>query len=275
MTYTDCAASGSYQECPLGDLDCCFVEIRTKHRDLQQLCTGCKERNACRNNQNQNYAVKGKKNHLWDQCREDFRQQAYNLRQGHQQSVCRQCFDTCTPTEYKGRYCFGGGIADHDSNTSTPPIGILFKIPFALHADKYPGSTWNTAMANREVYGIPTHLRVTSGLDSTTSAAITSFDSKARNIYFGHTDPVPSTPDPNRNGKVNPETNNDNNRDLDDMTYWGLEGASQAWWESDLKKYQVKWHEQSVVGCQEDVAPHHDFINCAAPYPATILDAPP
>ena len=28
MTYATCASSGGYEDCPLGDEDCCFVEIR-------------------------------------------------------------------------------------------------------------------------------------------------------------------------------------------------------------------------------------------------------
>ena len=44
------------------------------------------------------------------------------------------------------------------------------------------------------------------------------------NLYF----------DNNGNGKTY-DGDSDNNRELDEMTYWSLEGADKAWWRSDLK----------------------------------------
>ena len=57
MTYAACATEGVFEECTLGDKDCCFVEIRTKYMEVQQLCTGCKSESACKNNQAQNFAT--------------------------------------------------------------------------------------------------------------------------------------------------------------------------------------------------------------------------
>lgn len=55
MTYADCSALGDIEACEKGDKDCCFVEIREQAQQLQQLCTGCKSRNACENLRDENF----------------------------------------------------------------------------------------------------------------------------------------------------------------------------------------------------------------------------
>ena len=49
MTYDKCSSEGTLEVCEKGDKDCCFVEIRETAQSLQQLCTGCKSKNACKN----------------------------------------------------------------------------------------------------------------------------------------------------------------------------------------------------------------------------------
>jgi len=50
------------------------------------------------------------------------RMQLRRMRNGAQQSVCRQCFNTCDPGTFDNRYCFGS----IESN-----VGISFTIPYS------------------------------------------------------------------------------------------------------------------------------------------------
>merc|ERR1712046_242661 len=100
MTYSQCASAGSYQLCPLGDKDCCFVEIREE-------------------NQAENFnpvALPDGEN--VDQCRPDYRQQRMGKRENNQ-SVCRQCFQACDPSAASGN-CFGGIVANTGVSITFP-----------------------------------------------------------------------------------------------------------------------------------------------------------
>merc|ERR1712176_859006 len=96
---------GELQTCPKGDKDCCFVEVRETRQKLQQLCTGCKDKNACVNLRDENFVGKPK----WmNQCKPDYRLQ-YAGKYAGNQSVCRQCFSTCdVDTDDNKKMCFGG-----------------------------------------------------------------------------------------------------------------------------------------------------------------------
>lgn len=221
MTYATCASSGGYEDCPLGDQDCCFVEIREEYQALQQLCTGCKDKRACEDNKAENFNPTNAGAALENgndvhQCRPDYRQQRIGKRENNQ-SVCRQCFKTC---EAEGTYCFGSIV-----NTSTLP-----NINFKLNTDKasYPWGSARTA-ADFTGFGIPTYLMA----DATTSATITTAitnKSALLNVYFANT----------VDGKATTSTGLlvDSAEDPEEMLYWGLQGADKQWWESDLKAKQ-------------------------------------
>ena len=78
MNYADCASMGKYEACGLGEHDCCFVEIREMYGDLKQLCTGCKQANACENLRKENFQyqdfVELDPGMAWieDQCRPEY-----------------------------------------------------------------------------------------------------------------------------------------------------------------------------------------------------------
>jgi hypothetical protein len=219
MTYTGCASQGHFEVCELGDVDCCFVEIREKYQGLQQLCTGCKDATACEDNQEQNFMGVSRQYH---QCRPDYRLQ-HQARGRGQQSVCRQCFNKCnTSTGLDFSMCFGS----IENQSSTPNVMLT------LHSDEanYP---WSGAYVGGDftAFGIPTGGRLDSGTlsDATAINEITTFGTspETRNIYFRNA----------ADGKVD-LSNGVSGREQTEMTYWGLHGASQAWWSSNLKGIQ-------------------------------------
>lgn len=219
MSYATCASAGAYQNCPLGDQDCCFVEIREEYQQLQQLCTGCKDAQACMDNKAENFNPTAHTDgeHV-DQCRPDYRQQRIGKRENNQ-SVCRQCFKTCDSAVDNGANCFGS------INGNTPQ-----NIAFKLNTNKanYP---WTSALTAADFvgFGIPTLFRADkdAGLSNTINAEIAAFNAATLNLYFAS----------NTDGKVDP-SNNDGTADAAEMIYWGLHGASKTWWSSDLKAKQ-------------------------------------
>ena len=229
MTYTKCASTGTFETCTLGDQDCCFVEVRSKYMKLQQLCTGCKNERACMNNMNQNFSIRDDTTirPLTDQCRPSFYLQMRRMRWGSQQSVCRQCFKTCNPTQFDGRYCFGGGLAGG--------TGKSFTLPFATSAANYPAAAIG-GLTDTLVLGIPSGLMLSNSVDAVAVAAVTDFT--VHNLYF----------DNNGNGKTY-DGDSDNNRELDEMTYWSLEGADKAWWRSDLKATGAAYEVYTASSC--------------------------
>lgn len=126
MSFYDCAANGQFEECRLGDKDCCFIEIRATDQRLQQLCTGCKDFTACKDNMAENFNGRHDND---EQCRPEFVQQRYKGRHSGTQSVCRQCFKTCNPTYFNGAFCFGGingGTIGQNGETHM----FAFSVPF-------------------------------------------------------------------------------------------------------------------------------------------------
>lgn len=213
MTYANCASGGEMEECHDGDEDCCFVEVRETQGSLQQLCTGCKDRTACEDMKGDNFV-----GHYTNyQCRSDYRYQRAG-RGRIQQSVCRQCFQTCDPSADSSK-CFGS-IA---TNGATP------NVKFTLHSDE-ANFPWNNFYVGGDVdgFGIPTHAKLDSGVDSAVIGDIESFASAdTQNVWFANA----------ADGKAD-GSNGDSTRDNAEMTFWGLQGASMAWWTSDLKTKQ-------------------------------------
>jgi len=237
MTYATCASSGSWQTCPKGDEDCCFVEIREQEQKLQQLCTGCKDKTACEDNRAENFVNSAAVNFLLDQCKPDYRQQKIG-RRAPQQSVCRQCFQTCNPTGASpgagSDYCFGG-IA----TTSTTP-NVAFNLN--THQAKF---AWNGHLSTADFigFGIPTGAMMDATLDATiigkVTAATTTTDPELLNVFFQSA----------TNGKsISGVGTADSTRATGEMTFWGLHGADRQWWTDDLKTIQGTLRGLTVAG---------------------------
>ena len=80
MTHTACSSEGEIEICEKGDKDCCFIEVRETAQKLQQLCTGCKSRDACENLRDENFHFDtsnsngvASSNEKTYQCRPDYR----------------------------------------------------------------------------------------------------------------------------------------------------------------------------------------------------------
>lgn len=285
MDYTTCATYGKWQYCELGDKDCCFVEVRQSHRKLQQLCTGCKAKRACEDNKKQNFRfpMQNYPSPLWDQCRPDYRLQSN--RRFRQQSVCRQCFNTCDKDLFGGKYCFGGGMVqdgDWDKGIANSEGGTKFQIPYSdnMWRPYYKGANLNGGMADVMAYGIPTWLRINgegggaTGIDSDLQSIIEDWPDHEQdqeyvsNMYWGqHCDE--NNDCTTNHGKVHPMENNVfGTRKLSDMTYWALEGASRYWWMADLKYYQDSYVFKTFDGCDQGGNAGEVLSNC--PNPITI-----
>lgn len=211
MTYTDCASQGSLNLCHPGDTDCCFVEIRETRGNLAQLCTGCKAEAACVAGRNQNF--QGHQANY--QCRPDYRYQKIG-KFSHIQSVCRQCFKTCNPS-VEPKFCFGS----IESN-----VGAFFNHRLNTNNGNYPFTVF--APADAQVLGISTHTSADSSIDPVVGD-IAIFTAGTLNLYFENV----------ANGKVYAGTADTTRDHATEMVFWGLHGASQAWWESDLKVIQT------------------------------------
>jgi hypothetical protein len=296
MNYVDCAATGWYEECGLGEKDCCFVEIREMYGDLKQLCTGCKQTNACENLRKENFQyqdiIELDPGFQWieDQCRPDYTDQRRNMRDGAQQSVCRQCFQTCMPGDYGSRFCFGSIVERDPDLEVTPPNGdgVFFHIPFTNNAVNYPNVNLGSYKFNIDVntglvregvataLGIPTHLLLDCHANSDELAcdhieftdADGFFHDNTRNIYF-------SDHALSNDGKSRSEVG-DQIRQLHEMTYWGLQGASRHWWENDLKFIQgTYWefmYETSNCNINNDGTDAFSADNCDAFAPGFFMD---
>jgi len=221
MTYATCASTGSYQLCDLGDKDCCFVEMRETKGALQQLCTGCKAAQACEDNKDENFQGAIAQHH---QCRPDYRYQRFGQR-ANQQSTCRQCFNKCDPTA-SVLDCFGA--IDHNNSNAAQVI----KLALVANSAAYPWASANLAAMGRtdteyaDALGIPTGFV----LDDSTSAVNTAITglSDLLNVYTlsGTT------------GKTGVANDNNTADKATEQVFWGLQGADQTWWSTNLKTIQ-------------------------------------
>merc|ERR1712176_163424 len=225
MNYSDCASKGRIETCTKGDKDCCFVEVRETRQKLQQLCTGCKDKKACLTLRDENF-VTSNIGRFMHQCKPDYRQQ-FAGRFAGQQSVCRQCFSTCTQTDdtaLNGGTCFGGSF----TNTK-----MLFDYDLETNHDTYPWKNYYKQADSHlaSAFGIP----ITAGQEGEpaqiTVTAKSDSEPRGHNIYMSSN--VLGTNTALNNGKTSFGTNGKT------MYFWGLHGATKAWWQSDLKAIQT------------------------------------
>lgn len=223
MTHTACSSEGEIEICEKGDRDCCFIEVRETAQKLQQLCTGCKSRDACENLRDENFHLDtnnsngvASSNEKTYQCRPDYRQQVIGKHASLKQSVCRQCFNLCDNRTNAGKLeCFGSSDTKNghqriQQKLATQSASGTFQVVF-------PWSAFyrQTDAETTNVLGIP--IREITSSDAL-MASITGGTDNVENVWTKHA----------TNGKTAE----------DGMVYWGIHGADQQWWSSDLKTIQ-------------------------------------
>jgi len=253
MTFFDCAANGKYEECRLGDKDCCFIEVRATDQKLQQLCTGCKDFTACKDNMYENFNGRYDND---EQCRPEFIQQRYKGRHSGTQSVCRQCFKTCNPQDFKGAFCFGG----IDGNNPAPDIAHAY--PFSVPFETLPELLLldledETTPSNPHFrpgghypfnsffeLGIPTWILVDDDTAQTAQFRI-NIETTRSNFFFGHQTTIAADGSEDfrdqLSSKVHSTDGTAGTYDIADMTYWSVQAGDRAWWMSDLKALQDRF----------------------------------
>jgi len=148
MSYTTCASEGYWQDCSndqaAGDSGVCFIEMRETSQELTQLCTGCKDAQACDDLKKQNFVYGGgSRTDARNQCKSDWRMQRPSRRRyGVMQSTCRQCFSMCLDlgqdntdavNDTNGNYCFGGlSNEDVQPDLSDADQAAWFKVPTGM-----------------------------------------------------------------------------------------------------------------------------------------------
>jgi len=257
MTYEMCATEGRFQVCPLGDKDCCFIEVREKKQKLMQLCTGCKAKRACEDNKYENFV--GIPSTY--QCRPDYRHQKLGKFAGTQ-SVCRQCFRTCDPDMgvFGLRTCFGQieveGLVSANWDQLGHSMVFLQKFSDSAVHSHFPWSP-RASMPDTTALGIPTWAVMDIQKDITLVTAIGSFTSpNTRNVWFPKSGG-------NAHGKATTYGTPNNVREVaDEMTFWAIQGASKEWWMSDLKEIQDDLAAKTVSG---DLFVVSDFVHVHTP----------
>lgn len=252
MSFYDCAANGKYEECRLGDLDCCFIEIRATDQALQQLCTGCKDFTACKDNMYENFNGRYDND---EQCRPEFVQQRYKGRHGGTQSVCRQCFKTCEPQDFFGAFCFGGidgGDTGTDRNMfafsvpfdSAPQLlSIDLEVESQLPRPHTRGLDHHYPLDSFFTLGIPTWIPI----DDEANECATfrdNIEETRSNFFFGHavTIQADGTQDFDQvSAKAHSTDGAPEVWEVADMTYWSVIAADRDWWMSDLKELQDRF----------------------------------
>ncbi|CAG5081765.1 Oidioi.mRNA.OKI2018_I69.PAR.g9956.t1.cds [Oikopleura dioica] len=250
MTMAECAALGQFQYCE-GEASMCFIELREVNQQVNQLCTGCKNSQACHDLQQQNFL--GGQYHT-DQCRPHYIEQRPSIRSPRGQSTCRQCFKQCEFNENTGvsdGMCFMGHDSQFaDAGTNTFDSGAtdannaaffgnrLIRYDQATIANNFLTNTAHplygyTGGASTVGFGIPTGAIVESGHAGATSIPGNAADT-VWNLYFA------SGADGGNTGKTYPAaiTASAQGQEQRRMAYWGVLGATRAWWASDLVAIQ-------------------------------------
>merc|ERR1711990_1193403 len=103
MSYTTCASEGYWQDCSndqaAGDSGVCFIELRETSQELTQLCTGCKDAQACDDLKAQNFVYgAGGRVDARNQCKSNWEMQRPSRRR---YGLCNLLADNafpCVPT---------------------------------------------------------------------------------------------------------------------------------------------------------------------------------
>jgi len=249
MSMAECAALGQIETCPSGEQSMCFIEIREVNQEVNQLCTGCKNSQACHELQEQNFI--GTQYHM-HQCRPHYIEQTPRIRSPNGQSTCRQCFKQCEHNAATGStdgMCFFGNdvdFADATANLIASGANDANGVPFsgnrliqydqATLATNHASDSSNpfygyTGGQNTIGFGIPTGAIISDGDGGATSIPANAA-STVWNLYFA------SGTDNGNKGKTHPGTAfmslSATGQEQRQMAYWGVLGASRSWWASDL-----------------------------------------
>ena len=185
---------------------------------MQQLCTGCKAAQACEDNKGENFQGAIAQHH---QCRPDYRYQRFGQR-ANQQSTCRQCFNKCDPNTDKDA-CFGA------VDSGTPKT---LKLALVANSASYPWASANLGAMGRtdadyqDALGIPTGF-IFDDQTNTVLTAITGL-TDLLNVYT-----LSAT-----TGKTSTANGDSTYTKATEQVFWGLQGADQTWWSSNLKTIQ-------------------------------------
>lgn len=237
MNYVNCAVNGYFQSCAAdqaaGDSGVCFIEFRESLQGLTQLCTGCKDAQACADIQKQNFAYGNPSPR--NQCKSDWRFQRPSRRQyGVQQSTCRQCFSMCEPdgtTVQNGAFCFGGLGVGEDGDGATQTTANWFKPPTANFGSEAGGATvWtsvgDTTMAAGQL-GIPLH----TAIDASTGGDAAKLEALDNHVMFSGTGLTAAT---GAAGKTAVSLK---------PLYWALHDNQFDFWNADLVTLQRDYRE--------------------------------
>jgi ribosomal protein L40E len=131
-TYLGCV-NAAVKECVAFDNvpQVCFFELRQTGGVIDSINSGCQARDACLNDQHQNFVKDGSEKDdtlPWDQCMPDGKQQAIG-RFAHMtnQSVCRQCY-TASDTSTSTMIVSGGGLSLTGGSTEAETIQDGFSV---------------------------------------------------------------------------------------------------------------------------------------------------
>jgi len=246
---------GQFETCPSGEQSVCFIEIREVNQQVNQLCTGCKNTQACTELQTQNFI--GSQFHT-NQCRPHYIEQTPTIRSPKGQSTCRQCFKQCEFDE-AGSSTDGMCFFGHDSqfaeagdnlqaSGALDANGVAFSGNRLIQYDQsnlaahtsvstnsdHPLNGYTQASTNTIGFGIPTGARILDAHSGAGSITIDQSNTGTWNLYFA------SSADSGNTGKVHPNDASmgniadSNGRAQRQMAYWGVLGASRNWWASDL-----------------------------------------
>jgi len=265
MTYGQCAAQGSFELCA-GDTDTttgqaavCFLELRETNQQLQQLCTGCKDVNACNNLKAQNFvgsAGSKRAGRFNDQCKNEWFIQTLGQRYGSSQSTCRTCFAMCTDNANDSHKCFGG-LNSNDANADQ------FLYPaFGSSAGELRSGTVSLGQAGRLNSAAKTRVQTTHLNPSSVAVgnigiptgvfapSVTEINDNLlpNQLMWGAQEAAGTV---TGNGKSNASRGTNHvTSTANDATnmylYWAIQDAPKAWWEMDL--VQVASAMQSNAG---------------------------
>jgi len=229
MSFATCATEGEFTDCSAdqsnGDFGVCFIEMRENFQKLTQLCTGCKDANACNALKAQNFVGNNFTRH---QCKSDYRLQRPSRRRvGVQQSTCRQCFAMCNGSvsgnHLEGNFCFGGlGHGELGQAAAR-----WHHMPTSMNLN---GNTWLAdAETTDKALGIPLHARV---LHASDRAHVTSTDN---HVFLGQA--FAHVADGKDETGMSTATNFNDASDIGYL-YWGLKDNGQDFWSADLVQRQ-------------------------------------